>query len=87
MPSIRFTPALAVVEAQDHVLVLVLDRLDEHGAPRLISGTGLVIWDAIDGKRSASEIAQVVGEAYPGVDVREDVDSFLEDLVRVGVLE
>jgi hypothetical protein len=85
---VRRAAHLAVVERDEHVLVLDLSRLDDP-RPRRFDGTALAIWRAIDGVRDRDGIVATVAEAY-GVEeagVGADIDAFLDELERLGLID
>ena len=85
--AVRRSSELAVVERDDHAVILDLRRLDDPD-PIQLDGTALTIWRAIDGRRDRAAIVAAVASAH-GVEptvVEPDVATFLDDLARRGIL-
>ena len=85
--ALRRSSELAVVERDDHAVILDLRRLDAPD-PIHLDGTALEIWRAIDGTRDRAAIVEAVASAYgvDSADVEVDVAAFLDDLERRGLI-
>ena len=83
---LRRHPELAVVESADRVTVLHLDHLAE--PPLVLSGSGVAVWEAVDGRRTLAEVVEAVAASYglEVVAVEAEVRVFVEELVGRGVL-
>ncbi|MBX7528153.1 PqqD family protein [Qipengyuania vesicularis] len=69
----------------DEVLIVDLDG----GELFSLSGTGRAIWDAVDGRRSAAEIAEILAEAHAGdkADIETDVAALLAECELAALVE
>ncbi len=86
MVALRRTPNLAIVESGDHATVLALDGLTDTSAPLQLSGSALMIWDLIDGTRSAAEVVDALSGRFPDVELRAETEAFIEELKRTGLI-
>lgn len=84
---IRRSDALAVVERDNHAVILDFRRLDDP-EPIHLDGTALTIWRSIDGRRDRAAIVAAVASAYAvhSTEMAPDVASFLDDLERRGLI-
>lgn len=84
---VRRCESLAVVDAEDHVVVLRLD--DPRCEPHVLQGTGVALWREIDGIRTVEQIVRVLAERYGAnrAMVRRDVLEAVATLQSAGVLQ
>jgi hypothetical protein len=85
-PSLRRNPELAVVGDAERVVVLRLDDLT--APPRILDGTAVPVWEAIDGSRTPAELVERVARGY-GVEpalIDGDVRRFLAELADLGLV-
>ena len=69
-------------EFDDWAILFDPDTGDAHG----INPVGVFVWKHLDGRHSSTQIVQELREnceAVPG-DAEEDIDAFIDDLVRRG---
>ena len=79
-------PDLAVVGDAERVVVLRLDDLA--APPRILDGTAVPVWEAIDGSRTPAELVERVARGY-GVEVAQiadDVRRFVAELGELGLV-
>ena len=69
----------------DEVLIVDLDG----GELFSLSGTARSVWDAIDGKRSAADIARLMADAHEGdaAIIDADVAALLAEFERAALVE
>lgn len=79
-------PDLAVVGDDERVVILRLDDLAE--PPRILDGTAVPVWEAIDGARTPAQLVEHVALGY-GVEppaIETDVRRFLDVLAELGLV-
>jgi len=62
--------------------------LPHKGQYKILNGVGTRVWDLIDGRRSAGDIARLIADEYETTfeTALSDVESFLGDLESHGML-
>ena len=80
------SPALAVIESEDRVAVVDLDR--PGAPPRILEGSAAMVWAAIDGTRTTAQVVDEVtgSHAGPAAALEAGVLSFLSDLADAGLI-
>jgi hypothetical protein len=74
------SPRVAAIESPDRVAFVHLDHVA--APPRMLEGSGAVIWSAIDGVSDEDEIIAAVAESF-GVErhtIDSDVIRFIDEL-------
>lgn len=68
----------------DEVVIMRLDT----GEFFSLTGTGAAIWRLIDGRRDRKELVSALADAFDskGCEIGRDVDEFLRDLAKSGLL-
>lgn len=83
----RRSQDLAVVTAADRITLLDLNALDR--PPLILEGTGMAIWQLLDGTLDRAGIVEQLSRQYaaPADEVAAGVDTFLASLVRLDLLK
>ena len=83
---------VALQRSEDVVFDLAGDRavlLDPSGQELItLNAVGTLVWQELDGRRDSAALAADLHPRFTGVGVdalREDVDAFLAELVRLGL--
>jgi len=86
----RQAPGIVARKTDDgYILVPVTGNIADMSAVYTLNNTGAFIWDAMDGKRSIAEIAQMVTSEFEIDDntAMDDVSSFLVRLKEYLIME
>lgn len=83
----RRSSTLAFVEMDDHVAILDLAGVDP--TPVVLEGTGLAIWELIDGVADSTFIVNAVARQFGAreVDIEPDIATFVNHLETRGLIE
>lgn len=75
--------------AGEVLLVPVRRRLADLDCVYVLQGTGEFLWEQLDAPRTAAELAEQVeaGFAVDRAEAAKDVDEFLGELVKVGLVK
>jgi len=89
-PGGALAPAEGVVlrhVAGEHMLVPTVTREVDLDSLFLLNATGVFVWERLDGKRTAVDLAGEVEQAFqaPPDAARRDVEAFLEQLAERGL--
>lgn len=85
----RHAKAIAIVQVNDRVVLLKLTEMTSTTVPFALEGTAAAVWHAINGRRSAEQVAAFVTKGFDG-DLKamvHDVHSFLLGLAGGGLIE
>jgi hypothetical protein len=84
--SVLRTEGIWSSRVHDRAILYSLDQ----GKAIILNATGAALWDALDAPRSPSDLAKVLIGRFPDLSAeraREDVDSFLDQLLSESVLQ
>ena len=84
-PLQKCTSAFIETTVDDEVVIVSLDR----GQFFSLKGTGLAIWNKIDGSRSRERILAELREEYDASEavLRADLDAFLQEVAEAGFVK
>jgi len=80
---------VAHVVHPDYAVVLNLATLESNPSPYRLDGIAALIWQLVDGTRTAEQVAEAVVDAVVGnaADVRAGVAEYLGQLRQLGLVE
>jgi hypothetical protein len=85
----RHVKAIAIVPLDDRVVLLKLTGMTAETVPFALEDTAAAVWHAVNGRRTAEQIAEVVTRGFGGDRdaMSHDVHAFLIGLAGGGLIE